>query len=192
MYSSNWFRYRCLQFYEKRTTKPSAGKEIRSKSSHTVLPAFLHKSVQFPAYCPKRGKTLDGPADIGKTHSRSILANDGTFTVPRLVFQELAMAKISKPDANPILALVLSLFWGLGHMIVNGQKQKFIMGLVVWLISYVLCCVPSIVVAILSIIDSYKTAEKLKAGKEIDENEYSFKPYYSIAKLIHKDAVFVE
>ena len=102
------------------------------------------------------------------------------------------MAKITKPDANPILALVLCIFWGLGHMIVNGQKQKFIMGLVTWLIGTLLCCLPGTIIAILSIIDGYKTAEKLKAGKEIDENEYSFKPYYSVAKYLHKDAIFVE
>src|SRR4051795_10759709 len=99
------------------------------------------------------------------------------------------MAKITKPDANPILALILAFFlFGTGHLIVNGQKQKFIMGLVTWLISYVLCCFPGIIVGVLSTIDAYKTAQKLKAGKEIDENEYSFKPYYSVAKFLHKDA----
>lgn len=102
------------------------------------------------------------------------------------------MAKISKPDANPVLALILSLFWGLGHLIVNGQKQKFIMGLVAWLIGSLLCCLPGTIIAILGMVDSYKTAVKLKAGKEIDENEYSFKPYFSIVKILHKDAIFVE
>ena len=34
---------------------------------------------------------------------------------------------ISKPDANPVLALVLTWFvFGLGHMIVNGQTNKWL------------------------------------------------------------------
>ena len=103
------------------------------------------------------------------------------------------MAKISKPDANPIVALILTFFlFGTGHIIINGQKNKFIKGLIVWFIGSLLCCLPGAIVGILSTIDAYKTAEKLKAGKEIDENEYSFKPYFSVAKMLNKEAVFVE
>jgi hypothetical protein len=101
------------------------------------------------------------------------------------------MAKISKPDANPAVAAILAFFWGLGHLIINGQQKKFIMILIAGLIGTLLCCIPGLVVAITSIIDAYKTAEKLKAGKEIDENEYSYELLYKIMKIIHKDAVFV-
>jgi hypothetical protein len=101
------------------------------------------------------------------------------------------MAKISKPDANPILALVLTWFvLGTGHWLINGQQRKWIMILVGTLIGSVLCCVPGMVIGILSIIDAYKTAEKLKAGREIDENEYSMELLYKIMKYIHKDATF--
>ncbi len=58
------------------------------------------------------------------------------------------MAKISKPDANPVVAALLCLILALGHLIVNGQQKKFIMCLVAYLIGYVLCCVPGIVIAI--------------------------------------------
>jgi hypothetical protein len=111
---------------------------------------------------------------------------------PFSVFRSFTMAKISKPDANPVVALLLSLIWGLGHIVPNGQKNKFIKGIILQLIGLVLCCIPGWIIAILSLIDAYKTAVKLKAGKEIDENEYSFKPYYSIAKKLNKEATFVE
>ena len=42
---------------------------------------------------------------------------------------------ISKPDANPVLALVLTWFvFGLGHMIVNGQTNKWIWTLVMTMV----------------------------------------------------------
>ena len=102
------------------------------------------------------------------------------------------MAKISKPDANPTVAAPLSLIWGLGHFVTNGQKQKWIKIVIAQLIGLLFCCVGSTVVGILSIIDAYKTAKKLQAGKEVDENEYSFAPLFKIVKLIHKEAILVE
>lgn len=101
------------------------------------------------------------------------------------------MAKISKPDANPIIAALLTWFvLGTGHWLINGQQRKWIMILVGSLVGSILCCLPGMVIGILSIIDAYKTAEKLKAGREIDENEYSMELLYKIMKYIHKDATF--
>ena len=101
--------------------------------------------------------------------------------------------KISKPDANPVVAALLTWFLlGTGHLIINGQQRKWIMILVASLIGTVLCCVPGVIIGISSIIDAYKTAQKLKAGKEIDENEYTFPLLFKIVKIIHKDAVLVE
>jgi hypothetical protein len=103
------------------------------------------------------------------------------------------MAKISKPDANPMVAVILTWFvFQTGHLLTNGQKEKFIKVLIGWLIAYCLCCLPGPIFHILSIIDSYKTAEKLKAGKEVDEHEYSFKPFFSIMKILDKQATLVE
>ena len=101
------------------------------------------------------------------------------------------MAKISKPDANPVVAALLSLIWGLGHLVINGQKRKFIKILICQLLGLLACCIGSTIVGVLSIIDAYKTAQKLKAGKEVDENEYSVELLYKIVKFIHKDAIFV-
>ena len=103
------------------------------------------------------------------------------------------MAKISKPDANPMVSALLTFFvFMLGHLVINGQQRKWLMILVAYLIGYVLCCVPGIVIWILSTIDAYKTAEKLKAGKEVDENEYSNALLFKVVKIIHKDAILVE
>lgn len=101
------------------------------------------------------------------------------------------MAKISKPDANPVVAALLCLVFGLGHLVINGQQKKWLMILIGSFVGLLLCCIPGWIIGIAGIIDAYKTAEKLKAGKEIDENEYSLEILYKIMKIIHKDAVFV-
>ena len=101
------------------------------------------------------------------------------------------MAKISKPDANPVVAALLCLFFNLGHLIINGQQKKWLMTLICTLVLYLTCC-GGILMVILSMMDAYKTAQKLKAGKEIDENEYSVGILFKICKIIHKDAVLVE
>ena len=101
------------------------------------------------------------------------------------------MAKISKPDANPVAACILTYFFMLGHLVINGQQKKFVMTLIAGLIGSICVC-PGIVIVVLSMIDAYKTAVKLKAGKEIDENEYSNALLFKIVKIIHKDAILVE
>src|SRR5437763_534954 len=103
------------------------------------------------------------------------------------------MAKITKPDANPVVAALLTFFlFHTGHLIINGQQKKWLMILVTTFIGGLLCGCPGILVAILSIIVSYKTAEKLKAGKEIDENEYTNALLFKICKILHKEAILVE
>ena len=94
--------------------------------------------------------------------------------------------KISKPDANPMVACLLCLILNLGHLVINGQQKK-------WLISLIGCIIPccGLVVLIFSMMDAYATAVKLKAGKEIDENEYSNAMLFKICKIVHKDAILV-
>ena len=96
---------------------------------------------------------------------------------------------ISKPDANPVLALVLTWFvFGLGHMIVNGQTNKWIWTLVMTMVGYVLCFIPGFLIGILSIIDAYQTAVRLKNGETIGQNEYSFPLLYKVCKILDKKA----
>lgn len=99
------------------------------------------------------------------------------------------MSTISKPDANPIAAALLTWFvLGIGHIVINGQTNKWIFTLVATLIGSILCVLPGIVVGILSVIDSYQTAERLKNGETIPENEYSNVMLYKICKILDKKA----
>jgi hypothetical protein len=99
------------------------------------------------------------------------------------------MTTISKPDANPIAAAILTWFvFGIGHIVINGQTNKWIMTIVVTFIGSILCVLPGVVLGILSVVDSYKTAERLKAGESIPENEYSNVLLFKVCKLIDKKA----
>lgn len=99
------------------------------------------------------------------------------------------MTTISKPNANPMAALLLTWFlFGSGHYIVNGQTKKWIITLVCTFIGAFLCYLPGLVVAVLSIADSYKTAERLANGEEIGEHEYSIPLLYNVCKILHTEA----
>ncbi len=99
------------------------------------------------------------------------------------------MTTISKPDANPIAAAILTWFvLGIGHIVINGQTNKWIWTIVVTFIGSFLCVLPGIVLGILSVVDSYKTAERLKAGESIPENEYSNVLLYKVCKIFDKKA----
>ena len=96
---------------------------------------------------------------------------------------------IRKPDANPVVALLLTLLiLNLGHLIVNGQTRKWAFTLIAIIVGECLCILPGLVIWILSIVDSYQTAERLKAGEEIGENEYSLPALYKIMHMIDKTA----
>ncbi len=99
------------------------------------------------------------------------------------------MATISKPDANPVLAALLTwLVFGTGHFFINGQQRKWLFTLIAAIVGSILCLLPGIVISILSIIDAYKTAERLKAGEAIPENEYSMPLLFKIISMIDKTA----
>jgi hypothetical protein len=96
---------------------------------------------------------------------------------------------IQKPDANPIVAALLTAFvFMLGHLIINGQQRKWLFNLLANIIGTILCCIPGLVVFVLSVIDSYQTAERLQQGEAIGENEYSQPLLYKIVKIIDKTA----
>jgi energy-converting hydrogenase Eha subunit B len=95
---------------------------------------------------------------------------------------------INKPDANPVLAALLTLLFSLGHYLINGQQRKFLMTLLASLIGTLLCCLPGTVISILSIIDAYQTAQRLQAGETIGENEYTLPLLFKIVSYIDKTA----
>lgn len=97
--------------------------------------------------------------------------------------------EIKKPDANPIAAALLTWFvLGIGHIVINGQTNKWVFTLIATLIGTALCVLPGIVIGVLSVVDSYQTAERLKSGEAIPENEYSNVLLYKICKIIDKNA----
>ncbi len=101
----------------------------------------------------------------------------------------MSQNKIKKPDANPVVALLLTWFiFNLGHLIINGQQRKFIYTLVAIIVGSFLCVLPGVVLSVLSIIDAYQTAERLQKGEEIGENEYTFPLLFKIMKIVDKEA----
>jgi TM2 domain-containing membrane protein YozV len=94
---------------------------------------------------------------------------------------------INKPDANPVAAALLTVFFSLGHLLINGQQKKFIFTLLVTFIGGVLCC-PGIFFAILSIMDAYQTAQRLQAGETIGENEYTQPLLFKIVRYLDSTA----
>ena len=96
---------------------------------------------------------------------------------------------VQKPDANPIVSALLTAFvLNLGHYLINGQQRKWLYSLLAILIGSVLCCVPGWVLAVLSIIDSYQTAQRLQAGEAIGENEYTNAMLFKAVSYIDKTA----
>jgi hypothetical protein len=96
---------------------------------------------------------------------------------------------ISKPDANPVIAAVLTWFvFGLGHIIINGQTNKWIWIMVATFVGMILCFLPGMIISIMSIVDAYQTATRLKNGETIGQNEYSFPLLFKICKILDKKA----
>ena len=99
------------------------------------------------------------------------------------------MKTIKKPDANPIAALLLTMFLlQTGHVIINGQSRKWLFIFLSIIIGYVLCCIPGLVVIVCSWIESYQTAERLQKGEEIGENEYTLELLYKIVSKLDSTA----
>ncbi len=96
---------------------------------------------------------------------------------------------IRKPDADPIVAALLTFFViGIGHLLTNGQQRKWIFTLIAGIIGSFLCFLPGMLIGILSTVEAYQTAERLKNGEELGINEYSLPILYKIVKIIDSEA----
>ncbi len=96
---------------------------------------------------------------------------------------------ITKPDANPVVAALLTwLVFGIGHMVINGQQRKWLFTLIATIIGSFLCVLPGMIIGIMSIIDSYQTAERLKGGETIPEDEYSMPMLFKVVSILDKQA----
>jgi hypothetical protein len=96
---------------------------------------------------------------------------------------------VQKPDANPVVsALLTALIFNLGHLLINGQQRKWLFTLLGVFVGNILCCLPGLAIWVLSILDSYQTAQRLQAGEAIGENEYSNPTLFKIMSYVDKTA----
>jgi len=74
------------------------------------------------------------------------------------------------PPKDPILVMVLNLLvaGGVGYIIM-GQKTKGIVAIVVWVVGWAACGIPSGLVSILGAIDGYLQAQQLQQGHPVGE-----------------------
>ena len=74
------------------------------------------------------------------------------------------------PAKDPILVMVLNLLvaGGVGYIIM-GQKTKGIVAIVVWVVGWALCGIPSGIVAVVGAIDGYLQAQQLQQGKPVGQ-----------------------
>jgi hypothetical protein len=74
------------------------------------------------------------------------------------------------PPKDPILVMVLNLLvaGGVGYIIM-GQKTKGIVAIVVWLLGWVACGIPSGLVSLLGAIDGYLQAQQLQQGHPVGQ-----------------------
>jgi hypothetical protein len=98
------------------------------------------------------------------------------------------MATVQKPEADPTLAAVVTVFFDLGHVLINGQQKKWIYTTLVVHAGFLLCCLPGLVLRVLSVIDAYQTAQRLQAGEVVPENEYTYPPMFKVMSAIDKTA----
>jgi hypothetical protein len=99
------------------------------------------------------------------------------------------MSTVHKPDANPIVAALLTwLVLNTGHLLINGQQRKWLYTLGASFVGTLLCCLPGIVISILSIVDSYQTAQRLQRGETIGINEYTNAMLFKIMSKVDKEA----
>lgn len=101
------------------------------------------------------------------------------------------MKQIRNPNTNPVVPLLLNVLVlpGLGAMML-GQNQKGIFILLTGFVGMCLCCVPGILVIILSHIDVYLCASALQRGETLGENEYKQELLYKIIKFVDKSAFY--
>ncbi|HET7706733.1 MAG TPA: hypothetical protein VFM36_11640 [Thermoanaerobaculia bacterium] len=75
----------------------------------------------------------------------------------------------STPPKDPILILILNLLIGGVGYLIMGQKTKGIVAIVVWVLGWAACGIPSGIVAVLAAIDGYLQAQQLQQGKPVGE-----------------------
>lgn len=75
----------------------------------------------------------------------------------------------STPPKDPILVLILNLLIGGVGYLIMGQKTKGIVAIVIWVLGWALCGIPSGIVAVVAAIDGFLQAQQLQQGKPVGE-----------------------
>jgi hypothetical protein len=75
----------------------------------------------------------------------------------------------STPPKDPVLVAILNvLIGGVGYLVM-GQQTKGIVAIIIWVVGWAACGIPSAVVAVLAAIDGYLQAQQLQQGKPVGE-----------------------
>jgi hypothetical protein len=75
----------------------------------------------------------------------------------------------STPPKDPILVLVLNLLIGGVGYLIMGQQTKGIVAIVIWVLGWAACGIPSGIVAVFAAIDGFLQAQQLQQGKPVGE-----------------------
>lgn len=75
----------------------------------------------------------------------------------------------STPPKDPVLVAILNLLIGGVGYLVLGQQTKGIVAIIIWVVGWAACGIPSAVVAVLAAIDGYLQAQQLQQGKPVGE-----------------------
>ena len=101
----------------------------------------------------------------------------------------MTVTTIKKPDTDPIVALLLTLFViQIGHYVINGQQRKWLFCLLGVFIGGAIFVLPGLFMNVFSTVDACQTAERLKKGETIGENEYTLPLLYKIVKIVDSEA----
>jgi hypothetical protein len=97
------------------------------------------------------------------------------------------MAQLTHGGLNPIVGGLLG--WITYFIIGQGKKGIISLGLI-FVASW--CAGLGVLLMPLAMFDAYKVCQALKNGEAVDENEYRFGLWFSLCKLVHKEAILKE
>jgi len=156
---------------------------LQGQSERNSASALGASSFESSRQTPERHESKT--TDPCKESVYGSTTNQGGDTMSQ---QDSSQKMIRKPEANPILALLISIFvYNAGH-VYNDQTTKWSVTTLFIVIGSILCLLPGLFIWVLSVIDSYQTAQRLNSGESIPENEYSFSLLYKIIQILDKSA----
>ena len=99
-------------------------------------------------------------------------------------------ARIVHLTANPALAALGALLFGVGHWSVNRQPSKAVVFLVLTLLGTACCVLPGLLVTLLSVLEAYRSAARLATGQTLHPKGYCVSLAYRLARLVDNEVVY--